>query len=643
MYTYPIRSRLALIAILLIVIILLNLYLLSSFFGYGLIIEDWKLTIPFRFSEGSLFSKFINAWYYYGPSMAHQVIYLGMLDQLFPSNYDLFQKLNFSWKIVATLSLLPTVWILTKSRLLAILCTIFFTISFASAGSLAFIIDGVDYLAITYVNLFFICYYLFFKNNRLRFLFLSFTFLQSAILTSLHRIYPLFFIILVIETVWLWKRKSSILPTLGRLTLFLLPGLLIVKFTAPERLGRADIYSNLLKPLIDGNWHLINTPLAGLGFQFISISYEKSLFGNWDQILLGEYLQALWKFLLLTTLITPLVASLVTSNVKQFSRRVLLTQFLSLLLLFVIMTHHHSVPTNLLLPTNWGIQLEVFWGAVVGTFIISISLVSGYEWIKGGCKSLVLFLLSASILSSLFFLVSTWMIVGHSFTYEYTIHRYLTIPSIGSSIFLATLVYAWFKQRDQSIRPQLRLLQTAFIASLILYTLMTAKGELDYNFQRWRSIGIDMHAQKEIQDRLIDNYLKTKNSYVYYEQRSMSKKDLFWNGALIYEFYADWVPLRKYYSTPYTPAQDWCVGVPAYNFDDLKKAAVIQEDGSFRFEVLARCGKEAMKYREHPFADTQRWTFTQDEFLAFTLQDGEIIDITDQILKRLSRELELPP
>jgi len=81
-----------------------------------------------------------------------------------------------------------------------------------------------------------------------------------------------------------------------------------------------------------------------------------------------------------------------------------------------------------------------------------------------------------------------------------------------------------------------------------------------------------------------------------------------------------------------------CFSSSPGSYEELKKEAVFSNQ-DIKFELPARCGKDAMRAPMNPIDDVQKWMFSKDEFFAFTIKNGEIIDITQEVLNKLRASL----
>ena len=288
------RSSSIFITFLVLEVFFINYFLLQDFFGYGLTNEDIPYLRDYKswyqITDSSYLIKVYKTWIHAGPNWAHQILYVGAVDDLFPYNWELTQKLNFIWKSLAALSLFPFLWILTKRKLIAILATLMYSILPSANGSLTINCTGTEYLGVIFLNLFIFSYYYLIKNQKsIKLLILSFILLYISIFAAPVRMIPILALLAITEIILAISGISKFKIALFRIIIYLLPFYLLFRLIDPGTLSRGSLYDNLLKDLLAGNWQLLITPLAGLGFMLMSTSSVYSFGGNPNLETLGSY------------------------------------------------------------------------------------------------------------------------------------------------------------------------------------------------------------------------------------------------------------------------------------------------------------------------------------------------------------------
>src|SRR3989344_2903294 len=230
------RSSSIFITFLVLVVFFINYFFLQDFFGFGLTNEDIPYLRDYKswyqITDSSYLIKVYKTWIHAGPNWAHQILYLGAVDDLFPYNWELTQKLNFIWKSLAALSLFPFLWILTKRKLIAILATLMYSILPSANGSLTINCTGTEYLGVIFLNLFIFSYYYLIKNQKsIKLLILSFILLYISIFAAPVRMIPILALLAITEIILAISGISKFKIALFRIIIYLLPFYLLMELS----------------------------------------------------------------------------------------------------------------------------------------------------------------------------------------------------------------------------------------------------------------------------------------------------------------------------------------------------------------------------------------------------------------------------
>ncbi|MDO8639229.1 MAG: hypothetical protein Q7R43_06650 [Candidatus Daviesbacteria bacterium] len=635
----PIKSSIFFATFLVLSVFLLNYFFVQDFFGYGLVNED----IPYlrdykadsRIADNNYLVRIYKTWVHTGLGWAHQILYAGTLDELFPYNWELTHNLNFIWKILAALSLYPTLWVLTKRRLLATLATLIYAILPSANGSLQINVTGTEYWGVIFLNLFIVSYYYLIRDQReIKILVLSFMLLYLAIFSAPMRMVPTFVLLAITEIVIVILGMSKFRTSVLRIMIYLVPFYLLFRLVDPGTiLTRGTPYDNLLKDLFAGNWQLLITPLAGLGFTLIASDsvrhfgfYGREIFSS-----LGSYFSYLITrgIIPLGFIFTFILALIISQKPKRFTLFTFILNCFFLILIYIFSTHYLFIPKELALPYNGTLDFATL-TAILGAYIIAIALVTGFEWYKTGMKDRILLLVFISPLLSLAFICATWLSIGKHFSYEGSVHRYLTVPAVGMSIFISSILILLFKKIQISKR-------TAIIYSFVLLAFLIYLLSFSYTgnqyFKMIKSLGEDMAAQKHIQEIFFNTpAAKRDNLLLYYEPRLKTDEDRYWYTALNYGRIILWLYLQKYYHSPDRNVNG-CLAWVDNGFNEFKKIYKYSNHQATFNVINAFCTKNSI-------LDHGTLTFYQDDFFAFTLKGDQVVDITKEVLERLHRELD---
>ena len=213
--TIKLVQNTVLLALLIVTVAISNYYLLSDSLTLGFKPDDWILYFSYKALGTNPLSQIVSVWAERGIYTTYQVYYMGFLDSLFGLNYYSFHFVNLIFKIVATISLYPLILVLSKNKLLAVLSVILFAISHSTVGPLELVVKGSDYLAIIWMNLFLIVYYLIIVDKLvgLKYHLLLFILFILSLAFSPIRIFPLIVIPPMVEIFLIAATISSTLFT----------------------------------------------------------------------------------------------------------------------------------------------------------------------------------------------------------------------------------------------------------------------------------------------------------------------------------------------------------------------------------------------------------------------------------------------
>lgn len=619
-------------------VLFLNYFFLRDFFGYGLVNEDIPYLRDYKsdpnYVDNNYLVRVYKTWVHTGLGWAHQILYAGTLDEIFPYNWELTHNLNFIWKILATLSIFPTLWVLTKRLPLATLATLIYAFFPSANGSLQINVTGTEYWGVIFLNLFIISYYFLIRNQKsIKLLLLSFILLYIAILSASMRMIPTLVLLAVTEIILAFKGISKFKITILRIIIYLVPFYLMFRLVDPGTLSRGDPYNNLIKDLLAGNWQLLINPLAGLGFSLMTPDSVRlfGIFGNLTLSNLGSYFGNLFGrgiiplFLILTFILAPAISQ----KPKRFILITIILNAVFLILIYIFDTHYFYIPKELALPYNGTLEFATL-PAIIGAYIVAIALATGFEWYKTGMKDKMFLVVFISPLLSLAFIGATWLSIGKHFAYEGPVHRYLTVPALGVSIFISSILILIFKRIQTSKRTAG--LYTLFLVTFLIYLISFSYKGNQY-FKMIKSLGEDMAVQKHIQE-VFFNTVDTKrdNILVYYEPRLVTAEDRYWYTALNYGRITLWLYLHKYYKQPDRKVNG-CFGWVDNGFNEFRKIYKYSNNQATFSLTNTFCTKNSVNYH-------YTHIFNQDDFFAFTLKRDQVVDITKEVLQRLHRELD---
>ncbi len=607
------------------IILLIQFSLLSIIFKFGFTADDWLLLFDYKtigLSSGLFLDKTLTIISEKGIYTAYQVLYIGILESFLKGNYQAYHITNITFKILATISLYPLVLIIFQRKLLAFLTTILFAISYSSAGALQFVVKGSDYLAIFFMNICLIAYYLSFKTKKKLLLFITAILLFLAFLFSPIRIYPFLLFIILAEIFIGIKNKGLKGLIIAPLRLFLLfflflvPMLFLANSTGNYLNGPLVIY----RFLSYGNYQLLLTPFAGLGYTFLPNDYWP-IFGSVTFDNFKDYLFFLLHGpVIIYSILAILLGFLITKKPLSFILGLIFTNFVFELICYFLITNVRTVAG----PNIKGFYPISTYAIFLGFFCLSVAVSSLMLWLKNKKSNILLLSLFLGPVFSSIFLWGTWLIIGDNLTFKEGIHWYLIIPPIGISLFLASLMVLWFDRIKKVVNPNLKKALLGFLFLTLLPVYLISSKEINTTFSYLTSIGYGASDQENIKNKLL-NYVKSpldkKPALFYLDTTENTSVDpLFYPVTLISGFdkkmhFRNWELVNG------------CLSLIT-DKDTLKKSAAIQ-DGIKGFKVISLC------VEDKSFAINYEVFYKPENFYAFKLIGKDVIENTINVLDEL--------
>lgn len=609
--------------LLIVIVVIIQFSLLKVILNNGFTADDWLLLFDYKTIGfgGNFLDKLLAIFYVKGIYTTYEVVYIGILESLFKGNYEAYQITNIIFKILATLSLYPLILVVFKRRLLAFLTTILYAVSYSSAGALQFVVKGSDYLGIFFMNIFLISYYLSFKTKK-RFLLLTTVLLFLAFIFSPIRIYPLLLFTFLAEVIIWVKLKGLfglITASLRSIVLFfpfLMLLLLSIKSTGHYLNGPLVVYQFLSY----GNYQLLLTPFAGLGYTFLTNDWWR-VFGSVTFVSFKDYLLFLARGpLIIYTLLTIALGFLIIKRPLLLILGIILTN-----LVFEIISYFFI--TNLRLEV--GPNIKSFYSistyaVFLGFYVISLAVSSLLIWLRNHKSNILLLSLFIGPIFSSVFLWGTWLIIGVALTFKEGIHWYLVIPPIGSSLFLASLMVMGFDRIKMVVNARLGYILISSIFLMLLSLYLVSSKEINTTFIALTNIGYGAFDQEQIKSKLLSQLkfsIDGQDTLFYLDtSEDLQTPDVFYPVTLISAF-EERMHFRNW------EVVNGCVGV-IYDKATLEKSVVIK-DGVKGFKAGSLC------LYDYSLVERTEIFYSPDSFYAFKLKNKDFIDIKKIVLQEL--------
>jgi len=631
-------SRSALVFIVIVpLIFFLESKLLAPHLRYGFTDVDWVYLYQYKMLGEAPLTKIYEAWkgagvYTYGS------YYMGILEHFFPIdgfNFINIHKANHFLKFLSAISLFPLILVFTGKRLLAALTAILYAVSYSAVAPLYSVQVSGYYIGITVMNLFATYYILIVKKNKtgLFWLIVGIFLFVLTLFIATERMYPLIPLIFLGEFAWMLNQKFSGLTIKSsikrQIAIFSpLPLLCLLVFSGgPTQFGGiSGFFSNtkiIFQKVLQGNWQLILNPPISLASLFFPRDYW-GLIGS-DSYALAGFGEYLWFFLgpFSVFLIFTIFLSFFISRKRR--RFILLNSILAItfsIIVYILASHQLSIDEAL----RWHFDSMFLKPALVGAFIISLAISLLVECVLTTRKIGYPLFLFLGVAVPFLFIFVTWL--PSDFTLTVTgIHRYLAIPAIGSSFFIATLITLFYEKTNKI--KGLRIFSWAFLLIMIPIIQFNFSIVGKYFEQELRYSGMDGQQQKYMKSKLLSymgNFDLKEPTLFYFDEED--SENGYFNETSIIAGFPVWIRFRGKSMpldgiTPeYIRNQDlgsetnvYCTGVNVDCLGKLKSYVTLQNE------------EKGILYKNV--------FYPPNHFYVFRLKGRDIFDVKSEILQKI--------
>lgn len=569
------------------IVIFSQLYILAPHLKFGLIDLDNGELYDFRelrTKHPDNIQFLIESYKYWG-AYSHQYYYLGLLNFFFGSNFESYHQVTHMLKIIATISAYPLFFVITGSSLAAFLASIVFAFSPSAAGSLESVIHGITYGAIIAFNIFLSLYIYFVKNRVSKFslLLVSLVFLLLALAFSPIKLYPTVMLILIFELIWLVRNhsKSNLIISIKRAFTLLSPLLIVLVFKPAENeIGAFD----------------------KLWIHIVSL-VESLTVGRLDHLLIPLIALSTTVFpAMILTIPTAALAGIVSKKILKFCLVVFLTTAGGGILTYFFSIGHPGILIN---------------QAIAGFFILGLAFAFLIEWLNN--KDALYLGLFSGPLVAFFYIINIWSGSGELELFFTGVHRYVTVPSIFTSLFWGTLVTILYKSILQKTKLKLlSFLPFLLLVPIIFLSVKEINNWYDYQF----AIGFGEEDKIYMRSQLEP----------YFQNLNLD------NPRLIYiDIYTDQVNTQYYGNTVTAGFNVWPIWLPNVNFKGALVPYLTSDFNTLKSSVSEVAGQKGLLY--YQTLHKRSVFYKPENFYAVLLMGKKVIDITDQVKNVLFKEV----
>ena len=637
------KNNILVIFLLLSVLVALsNVFILQPFLKYQLIelFDDWYWMTFYRsLSHMDFVPRVIYIWKQIGVHESGYALFVGFLGELFGLNYDYYNYALLVLKVFATITLFPLIYLLFKDIKLSFLSTFLYGITSASTGSLYWMMKGGSYLATGLMNLFFCFYYLSVVKKSKLMLFVAAAFMLISYLVSAVRVYPAFVIIVLAELYISFgvnvadglkriiKKPSLLLPSAVRLVLFILPSFLAASTAPLSPHGFVEEKPIIItRDILNGNWHDVLTPIAGLGYSFFTNHYWP-FFG---QITPDTFsgLFAYFKFLFAKPLLIFAVSTLIISvsiskEWKRFFVKVMLMSSVAFTLMFFIATRHFFVPKEFWFEYDPTLFYLTKYPTLMGIYVLTVALFAFLEWRKRR-EDRILMAVWVGPLFSLIFLAAMWVAIGYLLNGYSSTGYYFQIPAIGMSLLMGSLLIKFYNMLGY--RFVSKLFATGIIALIVGLVFVTSGLEIKKSFTSDNPGMISVSQQKELHRNMfsqLGSAAQDGDLLLFIELPEEEKEKAYYHLAFL-GFHNSVIWNRK-------GSGGGCVGT----FNSKEELKLSFQPERSEFVATGLCYFPGKKIGRDSYGVDRNVHFDLKNFYAFSFDKNYPIDITKKVLDDL--------
>lgn len=607
-------------------VVFLQYIFLKNHLRYGFADVDWMFLLGFK-ELAALFdspaANIIESWKR-GGVYTYQYYYIGLIENFFGLNYLAFQTVTLIFKIISTLSIYPLIYLVTKNKLTSFLATILYAISYSSVGVMYTVVTSGLFVAIPVMSLFFIWYYhlLTQEKNSFAGIITGTLLFFATILLATERMYPLVPTVVLIELFWWYKNgynKIYLFKGLKRLSPFLFL-FLAYFFYSPTTFtllsGNTEVTYN---KLLVGNWQVILSPVISLGSLFLPKDYW-IFFGVPKIENISSYvIYLLTGPMVIFFFLSIIMSFFISSKQIKLIRDILLFTFMAGVAVYILATHYLNIAESM----RMNFDLSYIVPALIGGYVLSLTLVLFNEWNALGKRNSLLICMVGAIAIAFVFILTTWIPADYVLVFA-GVHRYLTIPAIGSSIFLAGLISIFFNKlrSSKATRP------FAFTIFLILIPIFIMNGKIIGNHMKYELEFTGTEATEHIRMKsklwsYLNNFSKSDPSIFYFDE-SQDYVNGYFDETTIMAGFNFWMRFREseIVSNKLTPVL-------------LRSNLICKEPRSMcldavKSRITSKDGVKGIVYGE---------VFYQPEnFYAFRFINRDIVDIRAEVIKAIGLE-----
>lgn len=602
------------LALLIPLIILIQYFLLKPNQLYGFYDVDWGWLAAFKkLPSNPLFPQGIIERYLWMGPYAHESYYVGILVSLLGLNFQAIQIASQVFKAMGIIIIFLAIFYIFNLPLLAFITAILVLFSFGSIGSLSNVVTGAEYIGIIFMAAFFWSYALLIKSktNNWKKIILAFIFLYFGLVTNTTRLFPLTFVLFFIEIFILLAYPKLRKITSLRMIILLGPIIIVYIFFPSHAsswlIANAPVHiANIQK----GDYSLILQPFISLGSILLPQNYwrylaEETFFypsqnsvlrlflNDYALISLSIIKNIVLRQLIVYIIITGILSFLIFKRSKLFFFQVI-TLFLFTAIIgsiFMANLNKNTLNPNYMTP------------ALLGIYVFIFGVVSLIRWKRDNEELATIGLFTGPIIA-LIMIFFTWIATNN--IPFFAPHRYLTIPSIWISFFIASITFICISKIYKKTKNK----YLCLIPILLLFPLLVINVNTTSQYFKYElDMGYGARDQLMMRQQLFQHLTNLPSD----------------KPSLFYFDYSDDMENSKYYGLTITNGfQTWMLWNPKINFEYDKAPDLFLDDKEKLQSLVTTENGQKVIYLNKIFYDSSH-------FFAFKLKDKKVIDITKEL------------
>lgn len=606
------RKDIIIVILLILIVGWLQIFLLEPHLNYGFTPDDWWPLS--RYKMGGL----LSTWREQGIYSTYQALYMNTLHSFFGFNFQAYQATNHILKIISSMAVFPLILIIFKNRLLAFVTTILYAMAYSPVGTLELVARGSDFIAIIFMCIFLIVYYSHMNGflKGIKGLILLLVLLLLSLFLSPIRMFPLLFLILIVDVYLSFINRSQKvwMDSLKRVLIIFSPYILVTVLSPSSILSFMGNAPAIISRIFLGNWQLLLYPLGSLGSIFLFTS-NWPIFGAIRSENLQSYVSYVFNnvfiYFLVTSLLYAIILSIPLKKIWIFCLKILSLNFILQILVFTLFKHREFIPSDI----RMGYDAVELYPVFLGIYILVLSYFTFREWVNRRRENNLLFALWLGPLFSFIFIFWIWIFKDWSVLFK-GVHTYLNIPSVGSSLFIGSLIVIIY----QKIKTSLGIIgkSIAVFVFLLLIPIFNINKEAIMNVWQLNNYSMDAKEHEKMRDRIwsgLGDFDTSKPALFYFDTSGDYINGRFYEQSVLGRF-SDWM----YFKGDYKP--DSCA-VPLFIINNTwqLKEIVIKINNKWVFNYHDFC------YKSH--------TYDIEDFYAFRLNNKQPLDIKKDVLKEI--------